>query len=173
MAEQTGAEKLRAIVAWLNQNEENFLDRFGASELIRLWEHASTGDVREFADTWSEKEIAEALRPSKLKHIERALRAARSAVEKTLDPISKSCERIIRHDATVFAFSAPTELHEACAMILDSLAGAERDWQAGLAPALPRDIESARKTILHAFLAALAVTDAEAEACADNAEACL
>lgn len=65
--EQIGAEKLRASATWIDHQNESFLERFTAHELVMLYEHGRTHDaeVCGFADTWGEEQIQEALRVGK------------------------------------------------------------------------------------------------------------
>lgn len=59
----TGADKLREVVAWIDCHREDFNDRFTSEQLVRLWCHGQLNDDRiaEFADAWSDAEIATAL----------------------------------------------------------------------------------------------------------------
>lgn len=59
----TGAEELRAVVNWIDWQDEGFLDRFSSSDLVRLWRYGRDheSEVNEFADSWSDEQIAAAL----------------------------------------------------------------------------------------------------------------
>jgi hypothetical protein len=60
--EKYGIEKLRTCVAYLDNLDESFNQRFTAGELFQIWRAAlAHDDWPEMADTWSEEQIAEAL----------------------------------------------------------------------------------------------------------------
>jgi hypothetical protein len=63
LAEEAPVDRLRACVNWLNHQNETFVQSFSMDKLIRLHAYATCRqDLPEFADSWSEQQIDDALR---------------------------------------------------------------------------------------------------------------
>lgn len=60
--EETGMQKLRAVVSYFDRCRESFNDRFTPAQLVKLHDAAMASEWDIYADQWSERQLREALR---------------------------------------------------------------------------------------------------------------